>query len=225
MKTIIVVGGSQGIGKAIIDELKDTHKIINISRSEPENHANVSHFSCNVLEDELPEVDVVDGLVYCPGSINLKSFSRLTLDDFQNDLDINVLGAVKVLQKYEKQLVTNNASVVLFSTVATKLGMPFHASIAVSKSAIEGLAKSLAGEYATKVCFNVIAPTVTNTPLASRLLRNEKQIESIKNRHPLNKYLEPKEVADLAVYLLSEKSSAITGQVFPIDAGITTLKI
>lgn len=116
-------------------------------------------------------------------------------------------------------------SVVLFSTVATKLGMPFHSSIAVSKSAIEGLAKSLAAEHATKVRYNVIAPTVTNTELASRLLRTEKQQDSIKNRHPLKKYLEPSEVASLATYLLSIHSSAISGQVFPLDAGITTLKL
>lgn len=187
MKTIVVVGGSSGIGKAIITKLKHTHKIINISRTAPSNIENIKHYACDVTKEELPELEEVHGLVYCPGSINLKSFSRLKLEDFQSDLDINVLGAIKTLKAYESSLAKNNGSVVLFSTVASFLGMPFHASIATSKSAVEGLTKSLAAEYATKVRFNAIAPTVTDTPLAARLLRNEKQQESMQNRHPLKK--------------------------------------
>ncbi|WP_299108073.1 SDR family oxidoreductase [uncultured Tenacibaculum sp.] len=226
MKTIVVIGGSKGIGKAIVDNLKETTKIINISRTPSEEHKNIVSYTCDVTVDKLPELESeVHSLVYCPGSINLKSFTRLTLDDFQNDFNVNVIGAIKTLKAYENQLVKSKGSVVLFSSVASMLGMPFHASIAASKSAVEGLTKSLAAEYATKVRFNAIAPTVTNTPLASRLLRNEKQQESMKQRHPLKKYLESKEVADLACYLLSEKASAITGQVIPIDAGIVTVKI
>lgn len=225
MKTILIVGGSKGIGKAIVDKLKDTCTIITISRSKVDDVGYGTHFSLDVLEDDLPEIDKIDGLVYCPGSINLKSLSRLKIEDFQNDFNINVLGAIKVIKKYEKSLISNQASVVLFSTVATKLGMPFHASIAVSKAGVEGLAKSLAAEYATKIRFNVVAPTVTDTPLASRLLRNDKQKESMKDRHPLKNYLDPKEVASLASYLLSDESKSISGQVFPIDAGIISLKI
>ena len=225
MKTIVVVGGSSGIGKAIITKLKHTHKIINISRTAPSNIENIKHYACDVTKDELPELEEVHGLVYCPGSINLKSFSRLKLEDFQSDLDINVLGAIKTLKAYESSLAKNNGSVVLFSTVASFLGMPFHASIATSKSAVEGLTKSLAAEYATKVRFNAIAPTVTDTPLAARLLRNEKQQESMQNRHPLKKYLKAEEVASLATYLLSDEASAITGQVIPVDAGIVSVKI
>lgn len=225
MKTIVVVGGSSGIGKAIITKLKHTHKIINISRTAPSNIENIKHYACDVTKEELPELEEVHGLVYCPGSINLKSFSRLKLEDFQSDLDINVLGAIKTLKAYESSLAKNNGSVVLFSTVASFLGMPYHASIATSKSAVEGLTKSLAAEYATKVRFNAIAPTVTDTPLAARLLRNEKQQESMQNRHPLKKYLKAEEVASLATYLLSDEASAITGQVIPVDAGIVSVKI
>jgi len=225
MKNILIVGGSRGIGSAIIDELKTSCNIINISRTAPQEHVNLTHYALDVLTDPLPDIESVDGLVYCPGSINLKTLSRLSLSDFEEDFKINVLGAIKVLKHYEKSLIQANGSVVLFSTVATKLGMPFHASVAVSKSAIEGLAKSLAAEYATKIRFNVIAPTVTDTELATRLLRTEKQQNSIKQRHPLKKYLKPADVASLAVYLLSNQSSAISGQVFPIDAGITTLKL
>lgn len=226
MKTILVVGGSKGIGNAIISTLKDTHKIINFSRTEITSHSNVTHYSINVLEDELPNIEEeISGLVFCPGSINLKPINRLSLEDFRNDFEINVIAAVKVIQKYIKQLKNNQGSVVLFSTVATKLGMPFHASVAASKSAVEGLTKSLAGEFATKVRFNCIAPTVTDTSLAEKLLRNEKQRENMEARHPLKKFLKAEEVASLATYLLSDISSAISGQVFPIDAGIVSLKL
>ncbi len=225
MKTVLVVGGSKGIGKAIVDKLKATCHIIMISRSKVDDNDDITRFSLDVLEDDLPDIEKIDGLVYCPGSINLKSLTRLKIEDFQNDFNINVLGAVKVIKKYEKSLINNHGSVLLFSTVATKLGMPFHASIAVSKAGVEGLAKSLAAEYATKIRFNVIAPTVTDTPLAARLLRNDKQKETMKERHPLKNYLDPKEVASLANYLLSDESKSISGQVFPIDAGIISLKL
>lgn len=226
MKNVVVIGGSQGIGKAIINELKNDFHIVNISRTKIDSHENINHFNSDVLKDELPEIDMdIHGLVYCPGSINLKSFERLTLDDFQNDFDINVVGAIKVLKTYINNLKKNQGSVVMFSTVATQLGMPFHSSIAMSKSAVEGLVKSLAAEYATKVRFNCIAPTITNTPLAARLLRNEQQMVLMENRHPLKKILEPKEVASLACYLLGENSNAISGQIFPMDAGLVSLKV
>lgn len=225
MKTILIVGGSSGIGEAILNKLKETHNIINISRTAPEDHVNVTHYSCDVVTDELPELDNIHGLVYCPGSINLKSFTRLKVADFKDDFEINVVGAIKTLKAYENTLAKNNGSVVLFSTVASFLGMPFHASIAASKSAVEGLTKSLAAEYATKIRFNAIAPTVTDTPLAARLLRNEKQQESMQSRHPLKKYLKAEEVASLAAYLLSDEASSITGQIIPLDAGIVSVKI
>ncbi|PQJ23281.1 SDR family NAD(P)-dependent oxidoreductase [Tenacibaculum sp. SG-28] len=224
MKTILVVGGSKGIGKAIVDSLKNEHTVITFSRT-PSEEIGIEHHTLDVLKDTLPDLDSIDGLVYCPGSINLKSLTRLKEEDFEEDFRINVLGAIKVIKKYEKVLSQNNGSVVLFSTVATKLGMPFHASVATSKSAIEGLAKSLAAEYATKIRFNVIAPTVTETPLAARLLRNDKQKLSMQDRHPLKDYLQAEEVATLATYFLSDASRLISGQVMPIDAGITTLKL
>ena len=226
MKTILVVGGSKGIGNAIVTSLQETHKVINFSRSEVASHVNVTHYSIDVLEDELPELsEDINGLVFCPGSINLKPIGRLKLNDFRSDFEINVIGAVKVIQKYINSLKNNNGSVVLFSTVATKLGMPFHASVAASKSAVEGLTKSLAGEFATKVRFNCIAPTVTDTSLAEKLLRNDKQRENMEMRHPLKKFLKAEEVASLANYLLSDHATAISGQVFPVDAGIVSLKL
>ena len=227
MKTIIVVGGSGGIGNQIVRLLLKNNKVINISRTEPQlKHDNLSHLSCNVLIDELPKLELADGLVYCPGSINLKPISRLSIEDFKNDFEINVVGAVKVIQSYLNVLKQGrNPSIVLFSSVASKLGMPFHASIAASKSGVEGLVKSLGAELAPKIRINAIAPTVTNTELAKKLLRNDRMIENIINRHPLKKILNPEEVAEMAIFLLSDKTVSISGQIIEMDCGVVSFKI
>jgi 3-oxoacyl-[acyl-carrier protein] reductase len=227
MKTILIVGGSKGIGNAILKNLADTNKIINISRSKPEfNSNNLTHHSLDVLEDELPEIQELDTIIYCPGSINLKPINRLKVDDFKDDFNINVIGAVKVIQHYLDVLKKGKKpSILLFSTVAAKLGMPFHASVAASKSAVEGLTKSLGAELAPTVRVNAIAPTVTDTELASKLLRNDKLIENMKDRHPLKKYLQPEEVADMASFLISDKAASLSGQVFEMDCGIVSFKI
>ncbi|WP_411895476.1 SDR family NAD(P)-dependent oxidoreductase [Winogradskyella sp. A2] len=228
MSRLIVIGGSKGIGNAIVSSLLSSYdEVVNISRTQPEQRAgNLKHFDCDVLSDELPDIESADGLVYCPGSINLKPINRLSIDDFKNDFDINVLGAVKAIQKYLPALKNgSNPSVVLFSTVAAKLGMPFHASVAASKAAVEGLTKSLGAELAPTIRVNAIAPTVTATDLASKLLRNDRMIENINERHPLKKHLQPQEVADMAGFLLSNKGASMSGQVIEMDCGIVSFKI
>ena len=227
MRKIIIIGGSKGIGKAITESLLSNHQIVNISRTPPEfEHQNLSHHSCDILTDDLPLIEDADGLIYCPGSINLKPFNRLSVEDFRTDFEINVIGAVKTIQAYSKALSqSESASIVLFSTVATKLGMPFHASVATAKSAVEGLTKSVAADLAPKIRVNAIAPTITNTDLAAKFLRNERMTESTIQRHPLKKYLEPTEVAAMASYLLSDLSKSISGQIFNLDCGIVSLKL
>lgn len=225
MKTVIIIGGSKGVGKAIITSLVEDHNVINLSRSQPSlTHPNLQHHSCDILEDELPVLEKADALIYCPGSINLKPFNRLKVQDFKDDFEINVIGAVKAIQAYSKLLTASAGSVVLFSTVATKLGMPFHASIATAKSALEGLTKSVAADFAPTVRINAVAPTITDTELASKLLRNDRMIENTIQRHPLKKYLEPSEVAAMACYLISDHAKAITGQIFSLDCGIVSIK-
>ena len=227
MRKILIIGGSKGIGKAIISNLIDDHQVINVSRTPPEyTHQNLTHFSLDILSDELPNLDELDSLIYCPGSINLKPVSRLKLDDFRNDFEINVVSAIKAIQKYLPVLKNgNNPSILLFSTVASKLGMPFHASVAAAKSAVEGITKSLGAELAPTIRVNAIAPTVTDTSLASKLLRNDRMIENITERHPLKKYLQPQEVADMAIFLISDKALSISGQIFELDCGIVSFKI
>lgn len=232
MKNIIIVGSGKGIGLATAKILSEQNKIIGISRTEnPElNHPNIEFHQMDILSGNLDEItfpEVVDGLVYAPGSINLKPFNRLSIDDFRNDFEINVTGAVKIIQKLLPNLKkSESASVVLFSSVAAKLGMPFHTSIAASKNAVEGLTKSLAAEFATqKIRFNAIAPSLTDTPLASNLLSTPEKKEAAAKRHPLQRVGTAEEIAEMTAFLVSDKSSWITGQIFGIDGGMGSIKL
>lgn len=227
MKTIVIIGGSKGIGSAILLQQLESNKVINISRNAPDvSHPNLIHYSVDVLVDTLPELENIDVLIYCPGSINLKPISNLSIDDFRNDFEINVIGAVKIIQKYLPVLKKGtNPSIILFSTVAAKLGMPFHASIATAKAGVEGLVKSLGAELASAVRVNAIAPTITETSLSANILRNDRMKENMVERHPMKGYLKPQEVAEMANFLISENAKSISGQVFEMDYGIVTFKI
>ncbi len=227
MKNIVIIGGSKGIGSAILLQQLESNIVYNISRNEPEiTHPNLRHFSINVIQDALPDIENVDTLIYCPGSINLKPIGSLSIDDFRNDFEINVIGAVKAIQKYLPALRKGtNPSIVLFSTVAVKLGMPFHASIATAKAGIEGLVKSLGAELASVIRINAIAPTITETTLAAGILRNDRMKENMVERHPMKGYLKPEEVANMANFLISENAKSISGQIFEMDYGIVSFKI
>ena len=227
MKNIVIIGGSKGIGNAILRQQVENNNVFNISRNAPDvTHANLTHFSLNVLEDALPEIENIDTLIYCPGSINLKPIGSLSVEDFRTDFEINVIGAVKAIQKYLPTLKKGiDPSIVLFSTVAVKLGMPYHASIATAKAGVEGLVKSLGAELASVIRINAIAPTITDTTLASGILRNDRMKENMVERHPMKGYLKPEEVASMAHFLISENAKSISGQIFEMDYGIVSFKI
>lgn len=233
MKNILIIGAGKGIGLSTVKNLQHTHHLFTVSRNlTPELSAeNTTFFELDATKDNLDILatlpDEIHGLVYCPGSINLKPFNRLTSQDFLNDFNQNVIGAINVIQYILPKLKrANGASVVLFSTVAVKMGMPFHASIAASKGAIEGLAKSLAAEYASsKIIFNVIAPSLTDTPLASMLLSTDEKKEASNKRHPLQRIGSPHEISSLVSFLLSEDASWMTGQIIGIDGGMGSLKV
>jgi 3-oxoacyl-[acyl-carrier protein] reductase len=227
MRNIVIIGGSKGIGSAILLQQLQNNYVYNISRTAPDiTHPNLIHYPISILEDDLPEIEAVDVLIYCPGSITLKPIMSLNLNDFRNDFEINVIGAVKAIQKYLPALKKgNNPSIVLFSTVAAKLGMPFHASIATAKAGVEGLVKSLGAELASVVRVNAIAPTITETSLSANILRNDRMKENMIERHPMKNYLKPSEVAEMANYLISENAKSISGQVFEMDYGIVSFKL
>ena len=228
MKNILLIGGSYGIGAAIAKQLKDTHKVYVASRIQENIPQGVSHIVFDALTDDiatLPLPDQIDGLVYCPGSINLKPFKRIKPQTFQEDLEVNFLSLVKVLQGLLPKLTASNgASLVFFSTVAVKVGMPFHTSVSASKGAIEGFAKALAAEYAPTMRVNVIAPSLTDTPLAGRLLSSDDKKQRMGEMHPLKRIGTSADIANTACFLLSEQSSWMTGQVIAIDGGKSTLQ-
>jgi len=228
MKTTLIVGASSGIGYALAQNLiNNNQSVISLSRNKPDLE-NIEHYSYDVLSNEqLPQISQqIDGIVYCPGSINLKPFRTLKHQDFITELELNVLGAIKILQAYSSNLVqSKNASVVFFSTVAVQTGMPFHSSVAVSKGALEGLTRALAAEFAPKIRVNCIAPSLTQTPLAGKLINTPEKLEAGANRHPLKRIGTASDIANAAEFLLSEKASWVTGQVIHIDGGMSTLKI
>lgn len=227
MKKILIIGGSKGIGSAILEQQLQNNLVINLSRTAPDIlHGNLTHFSVDVMHDELPEIESLDALIYCPGSITLKPIQNLTVEDFRNDFEINVIGAFKVIQYYLPVLKKGeNPAIVLFSTVAAKLGMPYHASIAAAKSAVEGLVKSLGAELASVVRVNAIAPTITETSLSASILRNDRMKENMIERHPMKNYLKPQEAAQMADYLISNGSASISGQIFYMDYGLVSFKL
>lgn len=233
MKNIVIVGAGKGMGLSIAEVLCMQYNVFTISRNATERltSLNTNFFELDITTNNLDALhylpEEIHGLVYCPGSINLKPFNRLTTEDFLKDFQQNVLGAVAIIQKILPQLKkANGASIVLFSTVAVKLGMPFHASIAAAKGAIEGLAKSLAAELAaSKIRVNVIAPSLTDTPLATPLLNTDDKKLAAAKRHPLQRIGTSEEMAKLASFLLSEDSSWITGQIIGVDGGMGSLKV
>lgn len=229
-KNILLIGGSYGIGFSIANQLQHDHNVIVASRSsESLQSLNVTYLPFDAETDMLDTSklpDVIDGLVYCPGSINLRPFKGLKIETFESDLKINYLDMIKVVQTLLPQLTASpQSSIVLFSTVAASMGMPFHTSVAGAKAAVEGFAKALAAEYAPKIRVNVIAPSLTNTPLADKFLNTELKQEKSAERHPLKRFGQPEDLADAACYLLSNKSSWMSGQIMHVDGGMSTLLV
>lgn len=214
-RNIVIIGGSHGITQDLAEKLRNTDNVYVFSRST----------GFDVLKDTLPLdalPEIIDGLVYAPGTINLKPFHLLKIEDFQHDWEVNTLGAVKVLQAlYPRLRKSESASVVLFSTVAVDKGMSFHASIAMAKGAVEGLVRSLAIEWSPRIRVNAIAPSLVNTPLASKITGNEKALETTIEKHPLKRIGRTSDIADSAIFLLSEQASWVTGQVLAVDGGLS----
>lgn len=230
MKTYLIVGGTSGIGLETTKLLSQNNRVVVLSRENKnlDGLSNVEFLSADVVKsvDELPQIDgSIDGLVYCPGTINLKPLKSLKIEDFQNDFEVNLLGAVKVINKYFNNLKSaGKSSIVLFSTVAVQTGMQYHASIASAKGAVEGLTRTLAAEFAPNIRVNCIAPSITNTPLAEKLLNNEAKLKASEDRHPLKRIGDAKEIAETVAFLLSDSASFITGQIIKVDGGISSVK-
>jgi NAD(P)-dependent dehydrogenase (short-subunit alcohol dehydrogenase family) len=224
MKTFLFIGSNSDIALVTKKQLEEQgHKVIAISRSISEN--NLNSYSGNAVSNDLPDIDGdIDGLVYFPGSITLKPFRSLKQADFQNELEINVLGAINSIQKYSSKL-KEGSSIVLFSTVAVQVGMPFHSAVSVAKGAVEGLTRALAAEFAPKIRVNCIAPSLTQTKMAEKFLSTPEKEEAAGQRHPLKKVGKKEDLANAAAFLLNDTSAWMTGQILHVDGGMSTLKV
>lgn len=229
MENYVVIGGSSGIGEALVNilESQGNQVFATYNTNKQVSRGNVEFNAFDVLEDQfnvdrLPEE--IHGLAYCPGTINLKPFHRFSDDDFIEDYKLQVVGATKVLRQLLPRLKKSNGSVVLFSTVAVQQGFDFHAQVSASKGAIEGLTRALSAELAPNIRVNAVAPSLTDTPLAGRLLSTPEKEQVHAEKNPLKRVGKAKDVANTAAFLLSSDSSWITGQVIAVDGGYSRVK-
>lgn len=232
MANYLIIGASSGIGKALAMQLADTgHQVFGTFNKNEIHSENplIKYCQLNVL-DEIFSFDflpgTLSGVIYCPGSINLRPFERIKPADFTSDFNLQVVGAIKTIQAVAPKLKSSdNASIILFSSVAVQTGLPFHSQVSASKGAIEGLTKALAAEYAPKIRVNCIAPSLTDTPLAASFLNSETKKEANAQRHPLKRVGTTDDIVNMVEFLLSTKASWITGQIMHVDGGMSTLKI
>lgn len=229
-KKIAIIGASKGIGLALAQQLAELgHEVYaTYAKTAPSlEHQNITWQQFDVLAPtplNLP--DILDGLVYCPGTIALKPFNRFSTADFQSDYQLQVLGAIQSIQTALPALKkSEQAAIVLFSTVAVQQGLPFHSLVSASKGAIEGLTRALAAELAPKIRVNAIAPSLTNTPLAENLLNSDAKREANAARHPLKRVGEAADIAHMAAFLLSDQATWISGQIMHVDGGISSLRV
>lgn len=228
MKNYLVIGASSGIGEALAEKLAESSNVFGTFNKNQGKAKDVTFHHLDVTADQLdlswlPES--LDGLAYCPGSINLGSFKRMKPESFVEDYQLQVVGAVKVIQSVMPNLKkSGQGAIVLFSTVAVQTGFNFHSQVAASKGAIEGLTRALAAELAPSIRVNCVAPSLTDTPLAAKLLSTQEKKEANAKRHPMQKIGEPKDIAEMSAFLLSENAAWITGQVLHIDGGVSSIK-
>jgi NAD(P)-dependent dehydrogenase (short-subunit alcohol dehydrogenase family) len=229
MATYLIAGGSSGIGNSLTEMLAgEGHTVYaTYNRNRKESTGSIQYLNWDAQATDQPELilpETLDGLAYCPGSINLKPFSRIKPEEFLADFNLQVVGAVKLIQQVLPLLRKSaNPSVVLFSTVAVQKGLPFHSQVSASKGAIEGLTRALAAEFAPSIRVNCVAPSLTDTPLAASLLNTEQKKEANAQRHPLKRVGTARDIAEMAAFLLSAKSSWMTGQIIGVDGGMGSL--
>lgn len=230
-KNVLVIAGNSGIGLETVKILRNQDANVFVTARNQDNlnefpGLDVEYWDAQSNEKIANMPEILHGLVYCPGTINLKPFRSIKEDDLKRDWEINFLGAVKALQQaYLPLKKAQGASVVLYSTVAVSQGMAFHASVAAAKGAIEGLTRTLAAEWANLyIRVNAIAPSLTDTPLAERLISSEERRKSNADRHPLKRLGDPREIAAMTRFLLCGDTSWVTGQIFKVDGGMSAIQ-
>ena len=231
-KKYLIFGATGSIGSSLANQLyqekKDCH-LIGRNKEEVEKIAKKLNYSfsiCDVLRmdfakklsEELVDIEIL-GIAYCVGSIDIKPFKLTKASDFVSSYVLNLVGVTEIIRNFQENLNRNNASVVLFSTVAAKKGFINHSIISSAKSGVEGLTVALAAEFAPNIRVNCIAPSLTKSKMAKNVIKNPKIEESIAKLHPLKRIGEGVDAANLANFLLSKNSSWITGQIIGVDGG------
>ena len=230
MGNFLIIGGSSGIGQALAKKLsKENHLVIATYNSHlMEDSDKISFIKHDVTKDNFDTAlipDKLDGFAYCPGSINLKPFSNYSDADFREDYEVNVVGAVKTIQKVLPHLKrSDQASIVLFSTVAVQSGFNFHSLVSSSKGAIEGLTRALSAELAPNIRVNAVAPSLTDTPLAGKLLSNDQRRQALSVQNPMKRVATANDIAQSAFFLLTPASSYLNGQIMHVDGGMSVIK-
>jgi 3-oxoacyl-[acyl-carrier protein] reductase len=227
-KTILVAGASSAIAQATIQQLIiKGHEVIALSRQSLVIPGAICHQVENYSSEQLPSItSTIDGIVYFPGTIQLKPFQRISLEDFKQEMEVHSWGAVSVLQKYIGLIPKDQSgSVVLLGSVAAQIGMPYHASVAMAKGAIHGLTMALAAEWAPRIRVNAVAPSLTETPMGEKLINTPEKRDFIEKKNPMGKIGTPEEIANAISFLLSDEAKWITGQILSVDGGMGKLKL
>ena len=224
---ILIVGGTRGIGRALAERLiARGERVITVARG-AHGIPGGEHIVADVVQDGLPEAALPNelaGMAYCPGSIDLKPVRSIKPEDLRAAFELNVVGAFRCAQQCAERLKrVPGSGIVFFSTVAVQRGIAFHAGVASAKGAVEGLTRSLAAELAPAVRVNCIAPSLTRTSLAEKVLRSPEREKASAERHPLKRVGEPEEIAAMAAFLLSDDARWITGQIIGVDGGMSAI--
>ena len=219
MKNILLIGASSKVSIDLIEKYSSNYNFISLSRND--NYSDYLKF--DILDTlTFPDIDNLDGIIYFPGNINLKPFKRIKIEEFQNDYNINVVGLLNILKFYERSL-NDSASIVMFSSIAAKVGMPFHSSIAMSKAAITSLSRTLSAEWSPKIRLNTISPSLFSSTMSEVFLKDDNMIERMSNKHPLDRVGSVSDISSMINFLISDNSSWITGQDFSVDGGLSTI--
>ena len=232
----LILGATGSIGSSLAEKIVSDGGAVHLvgrdenSLSALASELNSTFTTCDVLEENFSDKIMGDlgdtplnGLAYCVGSIDLKPLKLTKKSDFMQSFNLNLISATEIIKSTSDNLKQNKGSIVLFSTVAVKKGFTNHSIVASAKGAVEGLTVSLAAEFAPNIRVNCIAPSLTKSKISNFLLKNEKIAEGIAKMHPLKRLGEGSDSSAVAHFLLGENSSWITGQIFGVDGGRSSL--
>ena len=237
-----ITGASGGIGRNVLEKLSAQGWTVVASGRD---HDSLQQLSSELDNIHILPVDVtdhiamkdaadriksefgqLDALVHSVGSILLRPLHATSVEQFQDTISLNLTSAFLAMKfSIPIMMKSGGGRIVLFSTVAAKIGMPNHSSISSAKAGIEGLAKSAAADYAKRgIRVNVVAPGLVETPLSSHLLSNENSRSISENMHPIGRVGQPQEVGSLVSWLISDGPDWMTGTVIPVDGGLGNIR-